>query len=171
METYDLSPVAKNKTVSVAFYRNVKNAKELKELAMRDTVQASFVKASMIADVLQIKAAAAKGFHLQAVGKIKTKTLHSEMIFNLSPSNKISDCFQLFGLKDTSTDVVAVTLDVAENEKVLNCVVGDLVSVSLLQDLCDKPAIKKLYKITDEELKVCSFLDCILSQMAAKDIR
>ncbi|KAH7024273.1 kinase binding protein CGI-121-domain-containing protein [Macrophomina phaseolina] len=44
--------------------------------------------------------------HLNA--RLKSRNLHSEIVFSLSPNNNIADSFRRFGVQDTTTSLLAV---------------------------------------------------------------
>lgn len=43
--------------------------------------------------------------------KIRTKTVHSEIIFSLSPTQNIGDALRRFGIQDDSKDVIVVKIE------------------------------------------------------------
>ncbi|CAK8677530.1 unnamed protein product [Clavelina lepadiformis] len=170
METFNLEPLLSDTSISVALYENVTNASKLKTLIKDGEIHAALIKAEMVLDVFQVLVASSKAFYAKTQNKLKTKLIYTEILFNLSPSNKISECFKLFGVEDEATCVLVVARkeDFSEVDKHVE---GDICPLSKLDNLCDKQYLKKLYKVTDEELKVCSLTDCVVSQMAAKEIR
>ena len=170
MQVYSLEPILLDTSIAIGLYKNVANTTKLKELAGNGTIKAAFIKADMIVDVFQLLVAINKAFFMKTQNKLKTKTVFSEILFWLSPSNKISECFKLFGVDDFTSNVLIIT-NPDDYEKVHDLVKGDLSDLSTLDENSNKELLINLYKISDVELKNTSLLNCIVSQLSAKEIR
>ena len=170
MGVFKLNPVVCDVTIVINLYQNVKNVKEIKQTISSGTINATLIKADLVLDVFQLLVAANKAFYLNSQQKLKTRNVFSEILFALSPSNKITECFKLLGVGDDANDIIIVSL--LEEQENINCLVeGDVTDLSELSAMCDKEAVIKLYNITEQELNTTSLLDCIVSQLASKDIR
>ncbi|XP_030576365.1 EKC/KEOPS complex subunit TPRKB isoform X2 [Archocentrus centrarchus] len=155
-------------------FKEVKNAAELRQSAMEGKINAALINPIMLVNPFQILVAANKAVHLQKVGKMKTRTLYSEIIFNLSPTNNISEAFKRFGISDGDDSVLVVLVHDKEESQFLSDISarvdGRQVPVEDVSSLSDHAKIKKLYKITPQEEKCGSLLDAVICRMATKDV-
>ncbi|KAF2349304.1 hypothetical protein FHG87_019940 [Trinorchestia longiramus] len=165
---------------------------------------------------------------------MKTRSMATEIIYNLAPHTKISAALQQFGIQDGDTNVLAVTVDFLPSEaidsnpseaiisnpseaiisktagsaetdaigdnfttpnavklknanlaetdaigdnfttpnavKLKNAMEGNIVNIDLIDELNDKNAISKLYKLTKQELELYDIEKCCISRMASKGI-
>ncbi|PVD33059.1 hypothetical protein C0Q70_08507 [Pomacea canaliculata] len=131
----------------------------------------------MVMDPFLVIVAANKAVHSQKQGKMTTKTVHSEILFNLSPSRKITESFRKFGIGDRDESLLVVVVQNDQSEKTCKAlqslretVIGEEVAVDELPSLADMSEIEKEYKLADIELSTCSALDALVSRIAAKDI-
>lgn len=169
MEEFSLLPFFENVNVFIAVFRGVSNAGELKNWMIKGEVQACLLQPKLILDVFQILISVNKALHNAKVNKLKTKSVYSEIIFNLSPTNKINESFKTFGIDDKTLDIVVVTLGKKEDaEKVAARVRGEITNVTELNNLASKQLIRKVYKITDEEH---SLLESVVTRISSKDIK
>ncbi|XP_069765613.1 EKC/KEOPS complex subunit TPRKB [Narcine bancroftii] len=161
-------------TVTLLLFKDVKNSAELRKKAVEGAIAGALVNASMVVDPFQVLVAANKAVHLFKLAKMKTRSLYSEIIFNLSPTNNISDAFRKFGIShDDSTLLIVLVDDGAKHSKledIISQVNGQQISVQDISKIADVAKIKKLYKITPVEEKVGHLLDAIICRMSAKDI-
>ncbi|KAM7429150.1 hypothetical protein ABFA07_019958 [Porites harrisoni] len=160
-------------TASLALFTDVSNSKELRELIVHGKLEAALLNASMIFDPFHVVVAGHKALHLFQQGKMKTRTLHSEIIFNLSPSSNINDSFKKFGILDSTKDILVVIITQGNGiEKISELskqIKGTLVSLSSLAAISDQEKIRKIYGISDKELQCDSVENGIITRIATKD--
>ncbi|XP_056604464.1 EKC/KEOPS complex subunit TPRKB [Triplophysa dalaica] len=161
-------------TVTQLLFKDLKNAAELRKMAVNSEIRGALINPTMIVDAFQILVAANKAVHLYKNGKMKTRSLYSEIIFNLSPTNNISEAFKRFGISDTDNAVYIVL--VHNKEETLNVddiiakVDGQQIDVDQVSELTDAAIVKKLYKVAPMEERCGSLLDAVVCRMATKDV-
>ncbi|KAG7497458.1 hypothetical protein JOB18_037939 [Solea senegalensis] len=160
--------------VTQTLFKEVKNAAELRQSAVEGTISGALINPTMLVDPFQVMVAANKAVHFQKTGKMKTRSLYSEIIFNLSPTNNISEAFKRFGISDADDSVMIVVVhDKNETQlpqDIAAKVDGRQVPVEDVSSLSDPAKIKKLYKITPQEEKCGTLLDAVVCRMATKDV-
>ncbi|XP_076860884.1 EKC/KEOPS complex subunit TPRKB [Brachyhypopomus gauderio] len=160
-------------SVTQCLFKDVTNSAELRKMAIDGQIKCALINPSMILDPFQTLAAANKAVHLMKVGKMKTRSLYSEIIFNLSPTNNISEAFKRFGMSDSDNAVLIVLVHNKEEDlkdDVVSKVKGEQIPAEHIASLSDIDKIKKLYKITPQEEKCGSVLDAVVCRMATKDV-
>uniref|UniRef100_A0A671YR93 EKC/KEOPS complex subunit TPRKB n=1 Tax=Sparus aurata TaxID=8175 RepID=A0A671YR93_SPAAU len=162
--------------VTQMLFKEVKNAAELRQSAVEGKINAALINPTMfyIKWEVNVLVAANKAVHLQKTGKMKTRSLYSEIIFNLSPNNNISEAFKRFGISDGDTSVMVVLVHSEDESKLLADITarvsGQQVPVEDVSSLSDQAKIKKLYKVTPLEEKSGTLLDAVVCRMAIKDV-
>ncbi|XP_070558406.1 EKC/KEOPS complex subunit Tprkb-like [Ptychodera flava] len=158
--------------VTLALFTEVQNCRELKRSIVDGDIDGALLNASMIVDPFQVLVAANKAIHLNHHGKMKTRNINSEVLFNLSPTNNISDAFKKFGLGDDDTAFLAAILNDNNGDKLESLeqqVDGNMVGLDQLKITTDQAKIQKIYKIQDLELKNSTLVDAVVCRMASKD--
>ncbi|KAJ7379350.1 hypothetical protein OS493_016584 [Desmophyllum pertusum] len=134
-------------STNLALFTNVTNCNELRQLIVQGKLEAALLNACMVTDPFHVVIAGHKAFQLFQQGKMKTRTLHAEIIFNLSPSTNINESFKKFGILDNTSNVLVVMITqgnavekISEVSKLIN---GKLVSLTALNTISDQEKIKR----------------------------
>ncbi|KAI1119050.1 kinase binding protein CGI-121-domain-containing protein [Nemania sp. NC0429] len=110
LETLHLEHVPETHSVHVAVFRDVANAAFLHQqlLARNSEFEYALIDASVVTSRIQVLAAAFKAITAQVAGSLKTPTVHSEIVYSLSPTNNISESYRRYGITPTTRDLVIV---------------------------------------------------------------
>ncbi|GAA5851853.1 hypothetical protein JCM9279_001908 [Rhodotorula babjevae] len=181
METYPL--LHHRATVHLALIHPIHNAAALRTRLVsastlpqdeagnreRSAVDFAFVDARMITSRLHLLTAVQQTLLAQADGMLKTKTLHSEVLWMLEPGTNITDSLKHFGLSPSTSSLVLVHIAktgedaTAEGERLASedvlrrmeaVVEGELVSLDALGrtegGALDDKAVRKVYKLNQD---------------------
>ncbi|KJA18218.1 hypothetical protein HYPSUDRAFT_45553 [Hypholoma sublateritium FD-334 SS-4] len=160
---------ARNSQVSVALFRNVANSGALKlriisasttegDLgeAEREAVKFAFVDARLITSKLHLETAIYQAILADSQGALRTRTVHSEILYLLNPTHNITEAIRRYGVSETSTDVIVVRVDSPdvtpdEVQKKMETVVEATISpFGELENVTDWASIKRYYKLNGE---------------------
>ncbi|CDK24521.1 unnamed protein product [Kuraishia capsulata CBS 1993] len=102
-------PQFSNKVLIILF-EGVQNNAEIKSELLKGNrdYDYAFVNCDNIASQEQVYSALYKALLDDLLGQTKSKTLHSEIIFDLSPLKNIVESLNKFGISSTSTNIIAL---------------------------------------------------------------
>ena len=168
-ETYNLDY---GREISLALVCNVKNTKDVRNKVIAGTIECCIMKPSLILDPFQIVVAANKAVVSEHANKCSSKTLYTEVLYNLSFSRSIAPSLAKFGVEETDTQFIVAVFNSDNNniDKVLAEIDGEEKDMSYLKNFTDENLIKTTYKIKDDELIISSLLSSVVSRIASKDI-
>lgn len=169
---FDIVDKTGKRLASILLFSNVKNTSELRQMAVEGKISACFVRAALIVDLFQVQCAVKKALIKRENGTTKTRTILSEILYELSPVKNITESMKQIGIHDSDSAVIVVLVDDHDNqhlEMLLKCVQGEQEPLSRIADFADPQALRKLFKVTDKKLSFGSLLDAVVTRMAIKD--
>lgn len=106
--------------VHIAVLKDIRNAEHLRSqlLAGNDDYEYAFIDASNIISTKHILVAVFKALRGVVEGSdggpggLRTRNVHSEIVFSLSPNNNISESFTRFGIVDKTRNLIAIKVEV-----------------------------------------------------------
>lgn len=178
IEDYEISLDAMtNKKLSLFLYKNVQNIEEVYNKVISEELPCCILKANLILDPFQIIIAANKATLNEKYQQMVTRTLYTEVAYCLCPSKNISQSLNTFGAaKDTKSVFVVLLYDSLQDKEfqqnlVSQSINGERLPLWKLEEISEIELIKKTYKISDQELKVSTLLNSIVSRMSEKFIK
>ena len=171
METITL-PHLPQSPIQVGLFKNVPNAAFLRQQLLEGNTdfEYAFLDASVLVSRSHVLAACFRAISDSLNGRLKSRNVHSEIVFSLSPNNNVSqsmffayqhyspttqiaESFRRFGIQDTSTHIVAVkvlkTPEQSVAEHLAANVQGELVALTdeALASVKDDARIRKIYRL------------------------
>lgn len=159
---------------TIYLFKNVQNIAEVCLKVLNGELSCAVVKAALVVDAFQILAAANKAAVNEKLKQLTTKSLYTELLFNLSTSKNISRSLTEFGINDRDKNIVVAQIHKINDEKslsqnLLDTVKGERIPISRLSELSDHDLIRKTYKIEKDELTVSNLADSVVSRISCKE--
>ncbi|KAG2130451.1 CGI-121-domain-containing protein [Suillus bovinus] len=166
METYYYSQF-NHAVVHVALFDDVTNAAAIRSRIVqaarnpgvdgnteREAVNFAFIDARLISSPLHLQTAIYQALLSEAQGQLRTKTVHSEILWALNPTNNITEAIRRYGVSDESTTLIIVRVDVSDTphlqRRMCDIIQGCMVPFQALGKITDWSIIKKHYKLDSE---------------------
>ncbi|CAI5727683.1 hypothetical protein KXD40_005661 [Peronospora effusa] len=167
-------PLFNNRTLHVGYYTDVKNSRALRQDLLDKKFDVALINAHLIAGSFQVHAAASRALLCDASNQLTTRSLHAELVFNMSGSRNVTESFKRFGVSNDTTSLVVCVIDADEEalKQVETLVNGtqlpfDELGTHLTSE--DVKLIKKFYKISEQELTKSTLVDAATCRIATKN--
>lgn len=169
--TLDLHP---HYNVTAALFRDVTNSSALRSKLMKGELNCALINVTYIPGMLAVLLACNKSVHCYTNSSMKTRSLHTEVIYNLSPTNSIKDSLKNFSISDDEKIILYVAIrKVSEDTdpvcNIVDSIEGNIGSLDDLSVVSNAEKIKELYKIGDKELNISSLTEAVVMRVSTKD--
>ena len=156
-------------TIYACLFTNISNAGELRKKLVKGEMKCALLSTTFIPDIFPVLLACNKAVHCYMNSSMKTRNMHTEILFNLSPTNSINESLKKFGLKDDDTTLLCVSVRNDALDGMFDEIQGDVKLVSDLHTVSNLTEIRKLFQITDQELEIGTLSDAVSLRVATKD--
>lgn len=145
---------------------NVTNTELVRQKVIKGELNCTIVRSCLVPSTLVVATAANKACLAHSRGNMKTRSINTEILFNMSSSTNISDSLNKFGGQDSDTTflVVCVDNDLSAAKEVIN---GDWIDANNLEKQVNKELLSKVHKLKSEEL--LDLTGSLCSRISAKD--
>ncbi|RDB15625.1 hypothetical protein Hypma_004011 [Hypsizygus marmoreus] len=168
IETFTFPQFSPDRSVvHVGLYTNIKNAAGLRKRIIgaagmqgeegdreREAVNFAFVDARLITSRLHLQTAIYQAILAESQNALRTRTVHSEVLWALNPTHNITEALRRYGVSETTTALFVVRIGgsvVPDIQDTMDAAVaGTLQSLNSMERLTDWAAIKEYYKLNDE---------------------
>lgn len=154
--------------LTMGFVRGVENTSEARKLLFSgDLPDTLLVKACLIPSPLVVAVAANKSALAQQRGNMRTRSVQTETLFNLSSSKNITESLKNFGGNDSDSSFVVCGFGAGGLVKAKEVIKGEWEEMEKLPEQVDSALLTKLHKLRPPELGCLPQSLC--SRIAAKD--
>ncbi|KAJ7580213.1 CGI-121-domain-containing protein [Mycena floridula] len=149
-----------HKYAFAALYTAVENPGEIKKkiiaaskagIEEQETVNFAFVEAKLITSTAHLQTAIHQALLADSQGSLRTKTIHSEILWALNPTNNISEAIRRYGVSEASTALILVRISDSENwdgQARMDEIVGTTATpLEDLKKVTDWAKIKSYYRL------------------------
>ena len=155
-------------------FANIENSDEILRKLINGELCCCVIKAALIADPFQVLVAANRAAINAKMNRLTTKSLYTEVLFNLSISKNISRSLMEFGITDNDKNILVALIhkindDESTSKLVTDRIKGDNMPISRLPEFTDLDLIRKTYKIDKDESTVSNLTNSIVSRISCKD--
>ena len=109
------SVVSAPSTFRLIVFDGVKNASDVRSKVTGGKVAASLVSPRLLCHTLPLLIAIEKSIQSRKIGKMITRTIFTEVLYNLSFTKNITESLKTFGVKEDETSFLAVLFDDDDN--------------------------------------------------------
>mmetsp|Transcript_9899 Transcript_9899/g.41547 ORF Transcript_9899/g.41547 Transcript_9899/m.41547 type:complete len:184 (-) Transcript_9899:669-1220(-) len=169
-----------DRSLHVILFKNVTNADDVHRALLDRSLQPemALVDPAPTHSLFALHAAAHKAVVDDARGVLTTRTVHSELVYNLSANKHITEGLRRFGMAGDASAVLACRFDATDADvlAMANVIAGDAVPAGDLEaelsSLGDPAIVKKYYKHGDLECKqgVGTVEDAIVQRIGTRDV-
>lgn len=139
--------------LKIKLFQNVTNVEDIRQRIISGKLDCCVIKPTLIIDPMQIIIAANKAAVSQKQNTLVTRTVYSEILFNLSITKNVTKSLTTFGIDDKHTTIlVAVVYKIGDDrhcEDIFQEIEGDKCDIQELVNFVDYNLVKKTYGITD----------------------
>ncbi|KFM83520.1 TP53RK-binding protein, partial [Stegodyphus mimosarum] len=82
-------------------YENIENIKEIKELLLRNELNAAVINPEFVYHKDQLLIACHRSLYNERTKQMKTKSLFTELLYNLYPNRRISESLKTLGVQES----------------------------------------------------------------------
>ncbi|KAF6237368.1 hypothetical protein HO173_004258 [Letharia columbiana] len=159
LQTLNLAHLPPDLAVHIALYADLQNAPFLRDQLLQGNpdFEYALIDATVILSTTHVLAAVFRAANDHLNGRLRSRTVHSEIVFSLGANNNIAQSLRTFGITATTTNLLAIKL--TTNPSITASTVSEHLTASVngtpvefsdatLAKMADVGKIRKLYKLS-----------------------
>ncbi|KAH8793399.1 kinase binding protein CGI-121-domain-containing protein [Hyaloscypha finlandica] len=159
LQTVRLEHLPHSHEIHIALYRDITNASFLQQQLLdgNTNFEYALIDAGVIVSKIHALAAAYRAVNDLLQNRLRSRNVHSEIVFSLSPNNNIAESFRRFGITTSTTSLLIIKVSTPSSPASASEVQAHLTSSiegeqvpfedSVLAKMTDVPRVKKIYKL------------------------
>ncbi|PMD61489.1 CGI-121-domain-containing protein [Hyaloscypha bicolor E] len=159
LQTVRLEHLPYSHEIHIALYRDITNASFLQQQLLdgNTNFEYALIDAGVVVSKIHALAAAYRAVSDLLENRLRSRNVHSEIVFSLSPNNNIAESFRRFGITTSTTSLLIIKVSTPSSPASASEVQAHLTSSiegeqvpfedSVLAEMTDVPRVKKIYKL------------------------